>query len=95
MSPHKVLIVVDKPAEWISTEQERKWQTVLVELTRLSMPSKGIERLSESVLLLPLNNGLHQVSQLLNTVVQNHFGYRALFLAEEDQWIYCAPPTTQ
>ena len=84
-NPHAALFVVEKPAE-LSSAQERNWPSLLAELQTLAKRTEGSERPNETLVLIPLKNGLPTLTRLCAEAEKHEFGYRVLFLAEGHTW---------
>ena len=85
-NPHAVLFVVEKPSE-LSSEQEKRWPSFLAEINALRGRIEGIERPNESLLLIPLKNGLPVLSRLSFEAERHGFGYRSVITFQENDTV--------
>ena len=86
MKIHSLLIVVDKMRD-ATHLQEKSWQSFSGRIESILQTAKGIERLSENVFLIPLDNGISPASLIFEAASRHELKYRVLFFEEEPEWV--------
>jgi len=86
MKIHSVLIVIENPTD-PKDESWTRWREMLKTLESIRTRTKEIEKFSENVWLLPLQNNLRVLNELLHETDDFRLKYRVLFLKKKPQWI--------
>ena len=80
---HSILFVVSKPTE-SKYEYEDTWQKCVYALSDFASNNTNYKLIAENCLLLPLNESLNPLADLVNKCTC--FGYKYAILTEELEW---------
>lgn len=80
---HSILLVVPKPNTG-NYKDEQKWAVCIKNLPNLTTRNKDIEVLGENVLLLPLDQNLDAVSEIVPQLVG--LPYKYIIFDEQIEW---------
>lgn len=89
MKPHSILIVFDVPSEAGPAQSE--WLTLSQTIEAVAKKNTQIQMLAANILLIPLQNGLQQASDLISLAGRRQVRYRVLYFEQEPQWIRSSP----
>jgi hypothetical protein len=84
---HSVLIVLMKPDDSNRIESDR-WKSFLANTKPPGSPASRIERLSETLWLIPVDHGLPLLADLVSWAEKHHIEYQGLFFDKKPEWIY-------
>jgi len=83
---HSAILVLEMP-DRSDPEKANAWTAVLCTVAKLTSENKTIQRLGETVLLLPLRSAFSALSTLVTVAQLNSISYRVLFLDQDSEWI--------
>ena len=84
---HSALIVIEKP-DLSDPEKQKAWSDSKKALSGILTKYETVEKLSENVLLIPLQSALSALGALIHVAQSKQFSYQVLFLDQEPQWIF-------
>jgi hypothetical protein len=83
---HSVLLVIEKPNR-SDIGREKAWDDLKKALPGILNKYETIQKLSENVLLIPLQSALPAFGNLIYVAQSNQLFYQVLFLDQEPEWI--------
>lgn len=83
---HSALIVIEKP-DLSGTDKENAWTNFQTILSGIAAKYEEIEKLSENVLMIPLQSALSALGTLIHVAQDNQLSYRVLFLDQMPEWV--------
>ncbi len=81
------LIVIEQP-DRSHPHKETAWTNFQTTLSGITAKYEQIEKLSENVLMIPLQSALSALGTLIHVAQDNQLSYRVLFLDQEPEWIH-------
>lgn len=83
---HTALVAIEKPFEQ-SDQEDKSWLKLKCELRDILKRDGNIESLSETLLEIPLKDGLFVLSQIVVAVHKSGLRYRVLFFGNKPEWV--------
>lgn len=83
---HSAFLVIEKP-DLSDPDKETAWTNFQTTLSGITAKYEQIEKLSENVLLIPVQSALSALGTLIHVAQGNQLSYRVLFLDQEPEWI--------
>jgi len=84
---HSVILAVDVPPDVENPLTQRNWPILLEHLDRITNSVQGILRLSDTVVQIPLENGLPAFVECAQECKNLGCSYKVLFFQENPAWI--------
>lgn len=81
------LLVIEKP-DLSDPDKEKAWTDLKKALSGISTKYESVEKLSENVLMIPMQSALPAFGTLIHVTQESQLSYRVLFLDQKPEWIY-------
>jgi len=88
---HSALVVVEKPAHAADHTEIQKWSYFVLSTQGIGSKAGKTERLGDNVFLIPLQNDLPELAEVLAAAAKNRLHYRVLILEKPPEWAYSHP----
>lgn len=83
---HSILLIIEMP-DRSHPDKEKAWSDMKKVVSGIATNNEGIERLSENVLMIPLQSALSAFGTLIHVAQAQQLSYRVLFLDQKPEWI--------